>query len=120
MFVDKWKSFPFWKEKLNIEEGISYQWPAKWLPLLNIRTKANSRKRPKVAVGLIAVGDISVGLISCGGMAVGAETVVISFTPTLRLAATGMGVALVTGILAGLAPAWQAARTEIVPALRQG
>ena len=73
MFVDKWKSvFPFWKSKINNEEGISYQWPAKWLPLLNIRTKANNKKRPKVAVGLIAVGDISVGLISCGGIALGA------------------------------------------------
>jgi putative ABC transport system permease protein len=53
-------------------------------------------------------------------LAVGAEAVTIAFTPSVRLALTGVVVAIAAGVLAGLAPAWQAARTEIVPALRQG
>jgi putative ABC transport system permease protein len=53
------------------------------------------------------------------GLAVGADAVTISFTPSLRLVLIGLAAAVVTGLLAGLAPAWQAARTEIVPALRQ-
>jgi putative ABC transport system permease protein len=53
-------------------------------------------------------------------LAVGAEAVTIAFTPSARLALTGILVAIAAGILAGVAPAWQAARTEIVPALRQG
>jgi putative ABC transport system permease protein len=53
-------------------------------------------------------------------LAVGAEAVTIAFTPSVRLALTGVIVAIAAGVLAGLPPAWQAARTEIVPALRQG
>jgi putative ABC transport system permease protein len=53
-------------------------------------------------------------------LAVGAEAVTIAFTGSARLALTGLLVAVVAGILAGVAPAWQAARTQIVPALRQG
>ena len=72
MFVDKWKSvFPFWKDKLSIEDGVSYQWPAKWLPLLNIRSKARGAKRPRVSIGFIAIGDIAIGIISAGGIATG-------------------------------------------------
>ena len=52
------------------------------------------------------------------GLAVGAEAVTIAFTPTWSLALNGVIVAAITGLLAGLPPAWQAARTEIVPALR--
>ena len=52
------------------------------------------------------------------GLAVGAEAVTIAFTPTWSLALSGILVAATTGLLAGLAPAWQASRTEIVPALR--
>ena len=51
-------------------------------------------------------------------LAVGAEAVTVAFTPSLRLAIMGLIVSLVAGTLAGLAPAWHAARTEIVPALR--
>jgi ABC-type lipoprotein release transport system permease subunit len=43
----------------------------------------------------------------------------IAFEPSLRLAIAGLAVSLLTGLLAGMAPAWLAARTEIVPALRQ-
>jgi putative ABC transport system permease protein len=57
--------------------------------------------------------------LALGRFAVGAEAVTIAFTPSIGLALTGIGVSLIAGALAGLAPAWQAARTEIVPALRQ-
>ena len=50
---------------------------------------------------------------------VGAEAVTIAFTPSLRLAAIGMAVSAAAGLLAGIAPAIHAARTSIVPALRQ-
>ena len=69
------------------------------------------------AGGTIGVG-VAIAVLKFSSLAVGAEAVTIAFTPSLRLAATGMAVAVVTGLLAGLAPALHAARTEIVPALR--
>jgi putative ABC transport system permease protein len=42
----------------------------------------------------------------------------IAFTPSAGVALTGLAVALAVGLLAGLAPAWQAARAEIVASLR--
>ena len=72
-----------------------------------------------LAGGLIGVGTAIV-ILSASSLSVGAEAVTIAFTPSMRLAATGLLVSLVAGVLAGLAPAWHAARTEIVPALRQG
>ena len=51
--------------------------------------------------------------------AVSAVAVTIAFTQSVRLALTGVLVAIAAGVLAGLAPAWQAAGTEMVPALRQ-
>ena len=51
-------------------------------------------------------------------MSIGAEAVTIAFTPSAKLAATGLIAALVTGLLAGVFPAIQAARTEIVRGLR--
>ena len=58
-------------------------------------------------------------VLSFSGMAVGAEGVTIAFRPSARLAATGAVVSLGVGLIAGIIPAWQAARTEIVLALRQ-
>ncbi len=52
-------------------------------------------------------------------LSVSAEAVAIAFTPSIRLALTGLIVSFFVGTLAGIAPAWHAARTEIVPALRQ-
>jgi putative ABC transport system permease protein len=72
-----------------------------------------------LAGGIVGVGAALVALES-SSLAVGAEAVTVAFRPSLRLAATGVAAALVTGLLAGIVPAWQAARTEIVPALRQG
>lgn len=72
-----------------------------------------------LAGGLFGVGGAMV-MLKLSSLSVGAEAVTIAFTPSVRLAVTGMVVAAVAGVLAGLAPAWHAARTEIVPALRQG
>jgi putative ABC transport system permease protein len=60
----------------------------------------------------------SIALLSTTGMSIAAEGVTISFQPSLSLAMQGLIVAIVVGALAGIAPAWQAARSEIVPALR--
>ncbi len=68
--------------------------------------------------GGLGVGSALLGL-AWTNLAVGAEAVTIAFTPSARLACTGMAVAVTAGILAGLAPAWQVSRAEIVPALRQ-
>ena len=52
-------------------------------------------------------------------LSVGAEAVTVAFTPSIRLAVTGLIVSAIAGALAGIAPAWHAARTAIVPALRR-
>ncbi len=70
------------------------------------------------AGGLLGIGA-GLGLLAWGGFAVGAEGVTIAFNPSLDLAISGAVVSLVVGVLAGLAPGWQAARTQIVTALRQ-
>jgi putative ABC transport system permease protein len=68
--------------------------------------------------GIIGVGTALL-VLKFKSMSVGAEAVTIAFTPTLNLVMTGVAVALATGFLAGLVPAWQAARTQIVEGLRQ-
>jgi putative ABC transport system permease protein len=70
-----------------------------------------------VAGGVLGLGG-GLLVLGLGRLAVGAEGVAIAFRPSLDLAVTGGIVAGVAGVLAGLAPAWQAARTEIVAALR--
>lgn len=67
--------------------------------------------------GTLGVG-ISIVTLKMTSLSVGAEAVSIAFTASPRLALTGVMVSAVAGILAGLAPAWHASRTEIVPALR--
>ncbi|MFT5303003.1 MAG: putative ABC transport system permease protein [Mariniblastus sp.] len=57
-------------------------------------------------------------VLKLSSLSVGAEAVTIAFTPSIRLGLLGIGVAAVTGLLAGLLPAWQAARTNIVDGLR--
>jgi putative ABC transport system permease protein len=71
-----------------------------------------------LAGGALGVG-VAMIVLQYSGLMVGAEAVTIAFQPTARLALTGLFVALLTGLLAGIAPAWQASRAEIVPALRQ-
>jgi putative ABC transport system permease protein len=70
------------------------------------------------AGGLIGVGA-AMAVLQVSHLSLGAEAVAIAFTPSLRLAATGMAVAVVAGALAGVLPALHAARTEIVSALRE-
>ncbi|TWT86712.1 ABC transporter permease YtrF precursor [Pseudobythopirellula maris] len=67
--------------------------------------------------GVLGVGG-SVLLLSLTGMSVAAEGVTIAFEPSLTLALQGVLVAVVVGVIAGIAPGWQASRTEIVSALR--
>ncbi len=67
--------------------------------------------------GLVGVATALL-VLKFSSLSVGAEAVTIAFTPSLKLALTGVLVALITGILAGVFPAIHAARTEIVPALR--
>jgi putative ABC transport system permease protein len=56
--------------------------------------------------------------LSWSGLAVGTEGVSIPFEPSLGLVLTGLVISLGVGLLAGLVPAWQAARAEIVVSLR--
>ncbi len=71
-----------------------------------------------LAGGVLGIG-LGLAVLAWGRFAVGAEGVTITFKPSLDLAASGAIISLVVGILAGIAPAWQAARAEIVAALRQ-
>ena len=57
--------------------------------------------------------------LSLGGFAIGAEGATIAFRPTLSLAVSGCIVSFVVGVIAGVAPAIQAATVPIVNALRQ-
>ena len=70
------------------------------------------------AGGIIGVG-VAMLLLKVSNLSVGAEAVTIAFTPSIRLAITGLIISVIAGTLAGIAPAIHAARTEIVPALRQ-
>ncbi len=69
--------------------------------------------------GAVGIGS-GIALLSLGGFAVAAEGVTIAFRPTPTLAITGASVTFVVGMLAGLAPALQAARTPLVVALKDG
>ncbi|MFN0018614.1 MAG: ABC transporter permease [Pirellulaceae bacterium] len=71
-----------------------------------------------IAGGFLGIGA-GLALLAWGGFAVGAEGVTIAFKPSLDLAISGALVSAIVGVLAGVAPGWQAARTEIVLALRQ-
>ena len=68
--------------------------------------------------GLIGIGAALLTL-ALSHLSVGAEAVTIAFTPSVTLASTGLLVSAAAGCLAGFAPAVHAARTAIVPALRQ-
>src|SRR3990172_5225194 len=70
-----------------------------------------------VAGGVVGVCGAMI-VLAMSHLSVGAEAVTIAFQPSWTLAMTGVLVSAVVGVLAGLAPGWQASRTEIVPALR--
>lgn len=69
-------------------------------------------------LGGVAGTALALVTLSWSGMAVGAEGVTISFRPSWALAAMGTLVSLAVGLLAGLWPAVQAARAQIVTSLR--
>ncbi|MBC8354403.1 MAG: ABC transporter permease [Planctomycetes bacterium] len=71
-----------------------------------------------IAGGVLGVGSAML-MLKVTSLSVGAEAVTIAFTPSIRLAINGLIISCIAGALAGVAPAFQAARTEIVPALRQ-
>lgn len=58
-------------------------------------------------------------LLHFGGLCIAAEGVTIAFRPSFSLAGLGILISAVIGILAGIAPGWQAAQTKIVNGLRQ-
>jgi putative ABC transport system permease protein len=67
--------------------------------------------------GIAGVGAALLAL-RLSHLSVGAEAVTIAFRPSWSLAATGIVVSVIIGVLAGVAPGWHAARTNIVSALR--
>ena len=68
--------------------------------------------------GLVGV-SLAMGVLAWSDLAIGADAVTVSFTPSLDLALLGLGLGLGIGMLAGIFPAWKAATAEVVPALRQ-
>ncbi len=70
-------------------------------------------------VGGIAGTGLALAALGLGGFAIGAEGATIAFRPSFGLAITGTIVSLVVGVVAGLAPAIQAATVPIVDSLRQ-
>ncbi|MBA3312519.1 MAG: ABC transporter permease [Planctomycetaceae bacterium] len=62
---------------------------------------------------------VALAVLAWGGLAVGAEGVTIAFQPSVSLGLTGIVIAALTGLLAGIIPAWHASRTNIVLALNQ-
>lgn len=69
-------------------------------------------------VGGLAGVLIAVAALATSSLSVGAEAVSIAFAPSTSMAATGVIVSALIGVVAGVAPAWRAANAEIVTALR--
>src|SRR3954454_4427587 len=70
-----------------------------------------------IAGGVLGVAAAMLAL-QLSHLSVGAEAVTIAFQPSWTLASTGIVVSAIVGVLAGIAPGWHAARTNIVGALR--
>jgi putative ABC transport system permease protein len=70
-----------------------------------------------LAGGLLGVAA-ALAVLSLGHFSMGTEGVIIAFGPSLTVAILGVATAAVAGVLAGVLPAWQATRSEIVAALR--
>jgi putative ABC transport system permease protein len=68
--------------------------------------------------GIAGVG-LAVLALRMSGLSVGAEAVSIAFSASPELAMAGILAAISIGLVAGLAPAWHAARADIVSALRR-
>jgi putative ABC transport system permease protein len=70
------------------------------------------------AGGLLGIGA-ALATLAWSGLVVGTQGVAIAFAPSVSLTVTGLAVAVVVGVLAGLVPAWQASRADILSSLRQ-
>lgn len=62
---------------------------------------------------------LATAALSAGGFAIGAEGATIAFRPSLSLLLSGTAVSLLVGVIAGIAPAIQAATVPIVNALHE-
>lgn len=62
---------------------------------------------------------LATAALSAGGFAIGAEGATIAFRPSLSLLISGTAVSLLVGVIAGIAPAIQAATVPIVNALHE-
>ena len=78
------------------------------------------------ALGLVA-GALAVALTFWTARLLGAAIpanvqlpITLDFTPDLRVLGWGLALSLATGLVFGLAPAWQAVRTDLVPSLKPG
>ena len=93
------------------------------LQTIGVRPLTTLRLVLTESTSLCFVGGVSGTLLALvalqlGGFAIGAEGATIAFRPTLSLAITGSLVSVAVGIVAGMAPAIQAATIPIVNALR--
>jgi putative ABC transport system permease protein len=70
-----------------------------------------------VAGGIIGIG-FALATLTWKGLAIGSEGVTIAFSTSPFLALMGMLATIIVGVAASLAPAWNAARAEIVESLR--
>ena len=68
--------------------------------------------------GILGIG-FGFTYLAFSGMSVAAEGVSLTFRPTVELLTVGVAMSLMVGLLAGVAPGLQAARTRIVNSLRQ-
>jgi ABC-type antimicrobial peptide transport system permease subunit len=69
--------------------------------------------------GAIGIGS-ALAILATSNFALGTEGILITFLPSESLGLTGIAVTTAVGLIAGIVPALQAARAEIVPALRFG
>jgi putative ABC transport system permease protein len=71
-----------------------------------------------LAGGLLGLAA-AVIVLATAGLAVGTEGVLIGFAPSVGVVLTGLAVTACVGVAAGVPSAWQAARADIVTALRE-
>jgi putative ABC transport system permease protein len=67
--------------------------------------------------GLIGIG-LGLVFLACADLSVAAEGVSIAFRPSIHLAIVGWLVSMGVGAIAGSFPGWQAAKANVVDALR--
>jgi putative ABC transport system permease protein len=65
-------------------------------------------------IGGVLGTALALALLGLGGLAIGAEGVTIAFRPSLQLAVLGSTISVLVGVVAGVIPAFHAARASIV------